>query len=158
MCFNYKDGKGEFAVNWNALKQEAKGKYKTRDDNSFEAQWDLAQDRAWEQYKDYQKDHDGDKPTQDDMRKWIFESFAYPEIVTDPKRSGKPFDSTETVPKTYGELAERGVGNISYDPRSGNYIIELMGGQYDGYRYSVTKEQYQRILNGENAVRVLFEG
>lgn len=148
MAFNYTQGKGEFAVNWNPLKSKMKAQFKG---DNFEAEWALAEDYAYEQYKQYQSDT-GQTPTQKEMEKWLFDGFTHPEYTTDV---GKFWDSTEQSPLSKAEWLNRGVSDEFYNPQTKRYSVTLTSGG----TYELTPEQYKQIVEeGERADVVLFGG
>jgi len=150
MAFNYKSGKGEFAVDWAPLKSKAKAQFGGED---FEAQWALAQDYAYEQYKQYKTEH-GEDPTQKEMEGWIFDGFAHPEYTT---HQGTLWDSTEKSALSKAEWYDRGVdpNGVFYNPNTRTYSVTLT----NGGTYQLTPEQYKAIVEeGKRADQVLFGG
>ena len=148
MVFDYKDGKGEFAVDWKPLKAKAKSQFGGDD---FEAQWALAQDYAYEQYKQYKAAH-GDNPTQKEMEGWLFDGFTHPEYTT---HQGTFWDSTEKSALSKAEWYNRGVTDVFYNPSTRTYSVTLA----NGGTYQLTPEQYNAIVEeGKRADQVLFGG
>lgn len=149
MCFDYKGGKGEFAVDWKPLKSKAKAQFGGDD---FDAQWALAQDYAYEEYKRYQAAHGGEEPTQKEMESWLFDGLTHPEYTT---QQGTFWDSTEKSAISKAEWFNRGVSDIFYNPGTRTYSVTLV----DGGTYQLTPEQYKAIVEeGKRADQVLFGG
>ena len=149
MCFDYKGGKGEFAVDWKPLKSKAKAQFGGDD---FDAQWALAQDYAYEEYKRYQASHGGEEPTQKEMESWLFDGLTHPEYTT---QQGTFWDSTEKSALSNAEWYNRGVKDVFYNPSTRKYNVTLV----DGGTYQLTPEQYKAIVEeGKRADQVLFGG
>ena len=149
MCFDYKGGKGEFAVDWKPLKSKAKAQFGGDD---FDAQWALAQDYAYEEYKRYQASHGGEEPTQKEMESWLFDGLTHPEYTT---QQGTLWDSTEKSALSNAEWYNRGVKDVFYNPNTRKYNVTLV----DGGTYQLTPEQYKAIVeDGKRADQVLFGG
>lgn len=149
MVFDYQKGTGSFSQKWGDLKSTAKAQFKG---GNFDEIWPLAQDYAYQQYKEYVAEKHAE-PTQKEMLGWLLEGFVHPEYIT----SGGMWDSTETSDITNAEWYNRGVdpSGVFYNPNTGKYSVTLTAGG----TYEISPEQYDAIVKeGKRADLVVFGG
>ena len=149
MVFDYQKGTGSFAQKWNDLKSTAKAQFKG---GNFDEIWPLAQDYAYQQYKEYVAEKHAE-PTQKEMLNWLLEGFVHPEYII----SSGWWDSRETSALSKAEWYNRGVdpSSVFFNQDTGKYNVTLtVGGTYD-----LTPEQYDAIVKeGKRADLVIFGG
>ena len=149
MTMDFDEGKGEFSIDWNSLKQRVKTAVAAdMVDDDFDSKFALARNYATDIYRDYERDH-GEKPTQEQMNSWLLDGLFHPSMTT---AEGHIYDDVENR-LSNAELRDRGVYSAEFDMSEGKFRVKLKDGEY----YWLTKDQYDRVVAGKSAQEVLFE-
>jgi hypothetical protein len=152
---NYFAGKEKYAVDWDDYKQriaDACGVNKS--DGEFNVLYGQATNYAYELMMQYRDEHGGKDPTSQQITDYLIDGVTKTRIDTG-ERSWLGFGDAvyKESPLTPAEWFNRGVYNDpaeDYDADRGVYIVKTRRGTF-----TATEEQYQRIVDGEDANVVL---
>ena len=151
MTMDFEEGKNEFAIDWNTLKNRVKAAVAAdMVDDDFDSKFALSRNYASDIYRDYVRDH-GEKPTQEEMYSWLLDGFFHPPITIEENTFW--WDKVDNR-LSNAELNDRGIlGTPRFDLSEGKYIVTLS----DGNVYSLTPDEYDRVVAGESVQEVLYE-
>ena len=144
-------GKGVFAQEWEAIKQSVREELRFMDDSAFELRWAMAKHYAWDRLQDWQTEHKGQEVTLTQRKNWLIEGLTEQEYPVKRATYLSGYDTKEMTP---AEMYDRGVTSFGYNDKANSQTVTLT----DGGTFNITTEQYQRILNGEPARWVVFNG
>ena len=149
MVMDYQQNKGEFAIDWNTLKNRVKTAVAAdMVDDDFDSKFALSRNYASDIYRDYMNDH-GEKPTQEEMYSWLLDGMFKPSMTT-----GEGFFYNDVENRlSNAELYDRGVYDAEFDMGEGKFRVKLANGEY----YYLTKDQYDRVVAGKSVQEVLIE-
>lgn len=151
MTMDFEESKGEFAIDWNTLKNRVKTAVAAdMVDDDFDSKFALSRNYASDIYRDYVRDH-GEKPTQEEMYSWLLDGFFHPPITTEENTFW--WDKVDNR-LSNAELNDRGIlGTPRFDLSEGKYIVTVS----DGNVYSLTPDEYDRVVAGKSVQEVLYE-
>ena len=150
MVRNYREGKGEFAEKWSAIKDKAKYLYQG-DMEDFEMRFAESCRRSESIERDYVAEHNR-QPSQDERLAWVLDGMFHPSILIDEGMFG--FNNTVENRLSNGQYFDRGViGEPTYDRSTGKFKVLLS----NGVTYELTKEQFERVVNGATVQEVIAE-
>ena len=149
----YFAGEGKFSETWGDYKTEvARDCGMSKNDPGFDFLYSQATDYAYELIMQYRDEHGGREPTSEQKKDYILDGMIKNQVDTGERGlfGGVVYEAS---PLTRGEWFARGVYNdpaADYDSARGVYIVQTRKGTF-----TATKEQYQRIVDGEDADVVL---
>lgn len=152
---DYFAGKGKYSVDWDDYKQRIADVCEVnKSDGDFNILYAQATDYAYELIMDYRDEHGGKDPTSQQILEYLIDGVTKTRIDTG-ERSWFGFGSPEykKSPLSPAEWFNRGVYNDpaeDYDADRGVYIVKTRRGTF-----TATEEQYQSIVDGEDADIVL---
>jgi hypothetical protein len=152
---DYFAGKEKYSVDWDDYKQRiADVCGVNKSDGEFNVLYEQASDYAYELIMQYRDEHGGKDPTSAQITDYLIDGVTKTRIDTG-ERSWFGFGSPEykESPLTPAEWFNRGVYNDpaeDYDADRGVYVVKTRRGTF-----TATEEQYQRIVDGEDADVVL---
>jgi len=150
---NYFAEKGKFAEKWSDYKDMIAADCGiSKSDPSFDFLYSQATDYAYELVQQYRAEHGGREPTSEQKKNYILDGMIKTQVDTG-ERGWLGGTVYEESPLTPGEWFARGVYNdpaADYDSARGVYVVQTRKGTF-----TATKEQYQRIVDGEDADIVL---
>lgn len=150
---HYFAGDGKFKESWGQYKDSVAAACGMRtQDVNFEFLYAQATDYAYELVMQYRDEHNGKEPTSAQKQEYVIEGMVKTQVDTG-RRGILGGAIYEESPLTRGEWFARGVYNdpaADYDSERGVYYVQTRRGTF-----TATKEQYQRIVDGESADIVL---
>lgn len=150
MVMDYQQNKGEFAIDWNTLKNRVKTAVAAdMVDDDFDSKFALSRNYASDIYRDYMNDH-GEKPTQEEMYSWLLDGMFHPSFTTEENTLW--WDKVDSR-LSNAELYDRGIYDAEFDMGEGKFRVKLANGEY----YYLTKDQYDRVVAGKSVQEVLIE-
>lgn len=151
---HYFAGDGKFKESWDEYKDSVAAACGMRtQDVNFDFLYAQATDYAYELVMQYRDEHNGKEPTSAQKQEYVIEGMVKTQVDTG-RRGILGGAIYEESPLTRGEWFARGVYNdpaADYDSERGVYYVQTRRGTF-----TATKEQYQRIVDGESADIVLF--
>lgn len=150
MVMDYQQNKGEFAIDWNTLKNRVKTAVAAdMVDDDFDSKFALSRNYASDIYRDYMNDH-GEKPTQEEMYSWLLDGMFHPSFTTEENTLW--WDKVDSR-LSNAELYDRGIYDAEFDMGEGKFRVKLANGEY----YYLTKDQYDKVVAGKSVQEVLIE-
>lgn len=152
---DYFAGKEKYSVDFDDYKQRIADVCEVnKSDGDFNILYEQATDYAYELIMQYRDEHGGKDPTSAQITDYLIDGVTKTRIDTG-ERSWFGFGSPEykESPLTPAEWFNRGVYNDpaeDYDADRGVYVVKTRRGTF-----TATEEQYQRIVDGEDADIVL---
>lgn len=150
MVMDYQQNKNEFAIDWNTLKNRVKTAVaEDMVDDDFDSKFAISRNYASDLYRDYVRDH-GENPTQEEMYSWLLDGFFHPSFTTEENTFW--WDKVDNR-LSNAELFDRGIYDAEFDLGEGKFRVKLANGEY----YYLTKDQYDRVVEGKSVQEVLTD-
>ena len=147
---DYRNGKGLFAYDLNAVKGAVKNRFPGMNTGDFDASYAIAQNSVNQRIRDYRLKNDGQEPTQEQVITWATE-----DIMPQTYRLGgfAMFGGT-SVELNRAQLYNRGIESLV--PRSdGQYMVTLTNGR--GTFTKTVEEVTKGLADGKNGYDIVFD-
>jgi hypothetical protein len=122
---DYKNGEGVFGYDWASIKQAVKARLGGTETGMFNANFAAAQGSTAYLMREYQKEHDGEKPPQ----QWMIDKMADEIIPMTISGSGGFFGfGGNKIDTNEAQLYDRGIASV-VEADNGDYIVTLIHGR-----------------------------
>jgi cell wall-associated NlpC family hydrolase len=145
---DYRNGKGLFAYDLNAVKGAVKNRFPGMNTGDFDASYAIAQNSVNQRIRDYRLKNDGQEPTQAQVITWATE-----DITAESYSSGGFFGGT-SVELNRAQLYDRGIESLVKKP-DGTYLVTLTNGR--GAFTKKAEEVTKGLADGKNGYDIVFD-
>ena len=145
---DYRNGKGLFAYDLNAVKGAVKNRFPGMNTGDFDASYAIAQNSVNQRIRDYRLKNDGQEPTQAQVITWATE-----DITAESYSSGGFFGGT-SVEFNRAQLYDRGIESLVKKP-DGTYLVTLTNGR--GAFTKQAEEVTKGLADGKNGYDIVFD-
>ena len=145
---DYRNGKGLFAYDLNAVKGAVKNRFPGMNTGDFDASYAVAQNSVNQRIRDYRLKNDGQEPTQAQVITWATE-----DITAESYSSGGFFGGT-SVEFNRAQLYDRGIESLVKKP-DGTYLVTLTNGR--GAFTKQAEEVTKGLADGKNGYDIVFD-
>lgn len=145
---DYRNGKGLFAYDLNAVKGAVKNRFPGMNTGDFDASYAIAQNSVNQRIRDYRLKNDGQEPTQAQVITWATE-----DITAESYSSGGFFGGT-SVEFNRAQLYDRGIESLVKKP-DGTYLVTLTNGR--GAFTKKAEEVTKGLADGKNGYDIVFD-
>ena len=148
---DFKEGKGVFGYDWASIKQAVKTRLGGTETGMFEANFAAAQASTAYLMREYQKEHDGEKPSQ----QWMIDKMAGEIIPMTISGSGGFFGfGGNKLNTNEAQLFNNGIASV-VDAGGGKSIVTLING---GGAYRIdTDDLIKGIQDGKTGKEIVYE-
>lgn len=145
---DYRNGKGLFAYDLNAVKGAVKNRFPGMNTGDFDASYAIAQNSVNQRIRDYRLKNDGQEPTQAQVITWATE-----DITAESYSSGGFFGGT-SVELNRAQLYDRRIESLVKKP-DGTYLVTLTNGR--GAFTKKAEEVTKGLADGKNGYDIVFD-
>lgn len=149
---DYKTGKGPFKYDWGSIKQAVKTGLGGYENGMFDSNFAVAQDSTGYLIREYQKDHNGEMPSQ----QWIIEKMAGEMAPMTISGSGGFFGfGGNKIDTNEAQLFNIGIASV-VDAGNGESVVTLING---GGAYRIkTDDLINGMQNGKSGKEIVYGG
>lgn len=149
---DYKTGKGAFKYDWGSIKQAVKTGLGGYENGMFDSNFAVAQDSTGYLIREYQKDHNGEMPSQ----QWIIEKMAGEMAPMTISGSGGFFGfGGNKIDTNEAQLFNIGIASV-VDAGNGESVVTLING---GGAYRIkTDDLINGMQNGKSGKEIVYGG
>ena len=145
---DYRNGKGLFAYDLNAVKGAVKNRFPGMNTGDFDASYAIAQNSVNQRIRDYRLKNNGQEPTQAQVITWATE-----DITAESYSSGGFFGGT-SIDLNRAQLYDRGIESLVKKP-DGTYLVTLTNGR--GAFTKQAEEVTKGLADGKNGYDIVFD-
>ena len=149
---DYKTGKGAFKYDWGSIKQAVKTGLGGYENGMFDSNFAVAQDSTGYLIREYQKDHNGEMPSQ----QWIIEKMEGEMAPMTISGSGGFFGfGGNKIDTNEAQLFNIGIASV-VDAGNGESVVTLING---GGAYRIkTDDLINGMQNGKSGKEIVYGG